>query len=125
MPLVRFSNGGSKLSATFTESRYRDSNQTACVIRTVALSDGRGNYQSIPYTNSSYAQEFGFDGYVLINTKTGSAAWPTYIKTPIACDVYKNGTYLGTTTPNTQFSIDYDFLHASNYVPVVVVAVPV
>lgn len=51
------------------------------------------------------------------------ATWETYINTVSPCDIYKNGTKIGTTTPNTDFAIGLNIVTAGQ--SAVVVAVPV
>ena len=114
---------GSTVGAVFAVYKYTDSSSSVAIARMVGMPDGRGTVQNINWQSSVISQQLGFDGYTITNVISGSSNWPTNIRTPVACDIYKNGTKLGTTTPDTAFSIGVNLLGGVQ--AAIVVAIPV
>ena len=72
----------------------------------VDLSTNNGSVRNAIFSDTS-ALTVG--NYSVHHSGTGTT-WDEYLVTTVACDVYKDGNKIGTTTPNTDFGLGFNIL---------------
>lgn len=120
MALFRCGSGSAEVKGAVLTLRNVLISPSANVIRgLVDLSDNSGSVENILFSNTA---TLTVGDYTVYQTGSGSS-WDVYLNTAVACDVYKNGSKIGTTTAGTDFAISYNILTSD--LSAVVVMIPV
>lgn len=107
------------VGATLTIVTATISSSTHIIRGLIDLSTNAGTTENVLYSNTNPVTV----GDYAVHHAGSSTNWETYIKTAVACDVYKNGTKIGTTTPDVDFALGLNIINAG--VSATVVAIPV